>query len=209
MHYSDNQDHYHNISRQEKQKKLQQGSKVIWLTGLPAAGKTTIAVNLEIKLYQKGYITQLLDGDIARSGINSNLGFSCEDRYENIRRIAEVSRLFIGSGIITINSFISPTEEIRTMAKQIIGIEDFIEIYVSAPLEICEKRDPKGLYAKARSGQLKNFTGIQSPFEIPVNANLEIRTDLFSVRESVQQILDFILPKLEYSVETSNIIINQ
>ncbi|MBM3434860.1 MAG: adenylyl-sulfate kinase [Bacteroidetes bacterium] len=209
MHHSNHRNLYPTVCRDEKQKRLGQHSKVIWLTGLPAAGKTTIAINLEKELHKRGFFTQLLDGDIARTGINSDLGFSDEDRYENIRRIAEISRLFIYSGIITINSFISPTEEIRTMAKRIIGNDDFIEIFVNAPLEICESRDPKGLYAKARSGQLKNFTGIQSPFEIPVKAHLEIRTDLFSIQESVQQILDFIIPQLEYTNETSKLLITQ
>jgi adenylylsulfate kinase len=199
----------YSVTREEKQKRLQQSSKVIWLTGLPAAGKTTIAVNLEKTLYENGFITQLLDGDIVRTGISNNLGFSDKDRYENIRRIAEVSRLFIYSGIITINSFISPTEVIRRMAKQIIGSDDFIEIFVNAPLEICEMRDPKGLYAKARRGELKNFTGIHSPFEIPRNAHLEIRTDLFSVQESVQQILNYIIPILEYKDESSKLLITQ
>lgn len=199
----------YSVTREEKQKRLQQSSKVIWLTGLPAAGKTTIAVNLEKTLYENGFITQLLDGDIVRTGISNNLGFSDKDRYENIRRIAEVSRLFIYSGIITINSFISPTEVIRRMAKQIIGSDDFIEIFVNAPLEICEMRDPKGLYAKARRGELKNFTCIHSPFEIPRNAHLEIRTDLFSVQESVQQILNYIIPILEYKGESSKLLITQ
>jgi adenylylsulfate kinase len=188
-------------SREEKEKRLRQRSKAIWLTGLSASGKTTIAINLEKELFARGFMVQILDGDNIRSGISNNLGFSNEDRYENIRRIAEVTRLFIYSGMITINSFISPTEEIREMAKRIIGKENFIEAYINAPLEICEMRDPKGLYARARSGELKEFTGLTSPFEIPENADLEVRTDLQTIEESVQQVMKYLLPLIEYKHE--------
>jgi len=186
------------ITREEKEKRLQQHSIVVWLTGLSAAGKTTIAQALEIELFKIGFITQILDGDISRSGISNNLTFSGEDRFENIRRIAEVSKLFINSGIISINSFISPTKEIRDMSRRIIGENNFIEVYVNAPLEICEMRDPKGLYAKARKGELKDFTGIDSVFESPQNAHIEVHTDQQTVKESVQQILDYILPRIKY-----------
>ena len=138
----------------------------------------------------------LLDGDLVRTGINNNLRFSVEDRKENIRRIAEVSKLFVNCGIVTINCFISPTVEIRTMAKEIIGDDDFLEVFVSAPLEICETRDLKGLYAKARSGEILEFTGISSPFDIPQDAALVLKTDQMSVEETVQRALDFILPKI-------------
>jgi adenylylsulfate kinase len=188
------------VIREDKEKRLQQRSKVIWLTGLSAAGKTSIAQNLEIELFSKGYLTQILDGDVIRSGISSNLTYTCEDRFENIRRIAEVSKLFINSGIISINSFISPTDEIRTMARQIIGEDNFLEVYVNAPLEICEKRDPKGLYAKARRGELKDFTGIDSVFEPPQYAQIEVHTDQQTVEESVRQILDYLLPMIEYKI---------
>jgi len=186
---------YHEIlGRAEKEAFLKQNAKVIWMTGLSGAGKTTLAKHLEEALFRLGYLTQVLDGDNIRSGINNNLGFSDADRFENIRRIAEVSKLFIHCGVITINCFISPTEEIREMARRIIGKDDFIEIYVNAPLVVCEERDVKGLYSKARRGELKEFTGISSPFETPENVDLEIRTDLLSIEESVSRILEFILP---------------
>ncbi|MCD4663698.1 MAG: adenylyl-sulfate kinase [Bacteroidales bacterium] len=185
------------LKRSDKEKLLEQHSKVIWMTGLSGAGKTTVAKYLDEELYKLGYVAQILDGDNIRSGINSNLTFSEEDRYENIRRIAEVSKLFINCGIIIINSFISPTEKIRQMAMNIIGRENFIEVFINAPIEVCEKRDTKGLYAKARRGEIKNFTGIDSPFEIPEDTDIEIRTDLHSIEDSVNQILDYILPQIK------------
>ncbi len=185
------------LKRSDKEKLLKQRSKVIWMTGLSGAGKTTIAKHLDEELYKSGFVAQILDGDNIRSGINNNLTFSEEDRYENIRRIAEVSKLFINCGVIIINSFISPTEKIRQMAMNIIGKENFIEVFVNAPIEVCEKRDTKGLYAKARRGEIKNFTGIDSPFEIPENTDIEIRTDLHSIEDSVKQILDHILPQIK------------
>lgn len=189
------------LKRADKEKLLKQRSKVIWMTGLSGAGKTTIAKHLDEELYKLGFVAQILDGDNIRSGINSNLTFSAEDRYENIRRIAEVSKLFINCGIIIINSFISPTEEIRQMAMNIIGKDNFIEVYVNAPIEVCEERDLKGLYAKARKGEIKNFTGIDSPFELPKGTDIEVRTDLQTVEESVKQILDNILPQIKFNPE--------
>ncbi len=184
------------LSRKEKETLLRQQSKVIWLTGLSGAGKTTLAKHLELELFNRGFLTQILDGDNIRSGINNNLGFSETDRYENIRRIAEVSKLFLDCGVVTINCFISPTEEIRDMARSIIGKEDFIEIFINAPLAVCEKRDVKGLYSKARRGEIRDFTGITSPFEVPENIDLEIRTDLLSVEASVELALKTILPRI-------------
>jgi adenylylsulfate kinase len=186
--------HHEILGREEKEAFLKQRSKVIWFTGLSGSGKTTLAKHLEKELYQRGFLTQILDGDNVRTGINSNLGFSPSDRLENIRRIAEVSKLFLNCGVITINCFISPTEEIRDLACRVIGKADFIEIYVNAPLEICEGRDVKGLYLKARRGEIPEFTGITAPFEIPAKYDLEIRTDLMSIMESVQKILDVVLP---------------
>jgi adenylylsulfate kinase len=158
---------------------------------------------LDEALYSKGYIAQILDGDNIRSGINSNLTFSENDRKENIRRIAEVSKLFMNCGIIIINSFISPTEEIRKMALKIIGQENFIEVFVNAPIEVCEKRDTKGLYAKARKGEIKNFTGIDSPFELPRNADITVRTDIQTIEESVSQILKSVLPLITIDKQES------
>lgn len=187
------------LKRSDKEKLLKQHSKVIWMTGLSGAGKTTIAKHLDEELYKKGFVAQILDGDNIRSGINNNLTFSGEDRYENIRRIAEVSKLFMNCGIIIINSFISPTEEIRKMALEVIGQENFIEVFVNAPLSVCESRDTKGLYAKARKGEIKNFTGIDSPFELPLNADVEVNTDVQTIEESVQQLINYLTPHIEYN----------
>jgi adenylylsulfate kinase len=184
------------LGRKDKEQRLNQKAKVLWMTGLSGSGKTTIGLSLEKELYKRGFVVMLLDGDLVRTGINNNLKFSVEDRKENIRRIAEISKLFVNCGIVTINCFISPTDEIRTMAKTIIGKDDFLEVFVSAPLEICETRDVKGLYTKARKGEILEFTGISSPFDIPSDSDLVLKTDQLSVEESVQCVLDFILPKI-------------
>ncbi len=184
------------VKREDKEKLLKQHAKVIWLTGLSGAGKTTLGATLEQELFKRGFLTQMLDGDNIRSGLNKNLGFGLEDRLENIRRIAEISKLFLNAGVITINCFITPTEAMRQMARDIVGANDYIEIYVNAPLEVCEQRDVKGLYKKARQGLIKNFTGIDSPFEPPKNPDLEIRTDQLTVEQSVQKILEYVLPKI-------------
>lgn len=192
------------LKRDAKEKLLNQKSRVVWMTGLSGAGKTTIAQHFEVALNKRGYLTQVLDGDNIRSGINNNLGFSEEDRYENIRRISEVSKLLMDSGIICINSFISPTNEIRDMAKKIIGEENFIEVFVDAPIEVCEQRDVKGLYEKARRGEIKNFTGIDSPFDIPEDADLVLHTDQLSVDECVEVCLQHILPIIQYNQDTQD-----
>jgi len=186
------------LKREDKEKLLKQHSIVIWITGLSGSGKTTIAKGLEIELHKRGHLTKLLDGDNVRTGINNNLKFSVEDRKENIRRIAEVSKLFMMGGVILINCFISPTKEIRDQAKEIVGEKDFFEIYINTPLEVCEKRDEKGLYAKARAGKIKNFTGIDSPYEEPQNPDVEVKTTEESIEESVQKILDKLLPRIEF-----------
>lgn len=185
------------LSRKEKECLLKQNSKVIWLTGLSGSGKTTIAKIVERKLHESGFLSQLLDGDNIRSGINNNLGFSEEDRFENIRRIAEVSKLFINCGVVTINCFVSPTEEIREQAKRIIGVENFIEVFVDTPLAVCEARDTKGLYAKARRGEVKNFTGISAPFESPIHPNLIVKTENKTVEESANELIEYILPLIQ------------
>jgi len=184
------------ITREDKEKLLNQRAKVIWLTGLSGSGKSTLGIKLEEELHKRGFLTVLLDGDNVRAGLNRNLGFGLEDRLENIRRVAEISKLFLNTGIITINCFITPTKAMRDLAKDIIGREDYIEIYVNAPIEVCEKRDIKGLYKKARQGLIKNFTGIDSPFEPPQNPDLELHTDKLSIEESVQKALDFILTQI-------------
>lgn len=180
------------LTRTEREQRLGQQSKVIWLTGLSGSGKSTIAQQLEQLLFNEGYFPQVLDGDNIRMGISNNLGFSVAEREENIRRIAEVAKLYLHSGIITLASFISPTRAIRAMAEDIIGAEDFIEIYINAPLEVCEQRDVKGLYAKARRGEIKGFTGIDSPYEAPLEPALEIRTDEMSLEDSTRSIYDYL-----------------
>lgn len=184
------------LGRADKEELLKQHGLMIWFTGLSGSGKSTIAIALERELQQRGLLCRILDGDNIRSGINNNLGFSAEDRVENIRRIAEVGKLFVDTGIITLAAFISPNNEIREMAAGIIGKEDFLEIYVSTPLEECERRDVKGLYAKARRGEIKNFTGISAPFEAPTHPALSLDTSKLSLKESVDQLLDLILPKV-------------
>lgn len=189
---------YQMLGREDKERLLKQLAKVFWMTGLSGSGKSTIGTAVEKELYRKGYLTQLLDGDNVRTGINNNLGFSDADRTENIRRIAEVSKLFLNCGVITINTFVSPTNAIRQLAKDIIGSDNFVEIYVNCPMEICETRDVKGLYKKARAGEIKDFTGITAPFEAPANADLEIKTDKEPVETSVKKVLKFVLGKINY-----------
>ena len=180
------------ISREFRENKLGQRSKVIWLTGLSGSGKSTIGLALEKRLFQENFVAQLLDGDNIRSGINKNLGFSEEDRKENIRRIAEIAKLYLSSGIITINSFISPTAETRKIAKEIVGDADFLEIYINAPMATCESRDVKGLYKKARAGEIQGFTGVNQVYEEPENPALELRTDLLGVDEAVDKLFTFL-----------------
>lgn len=182
------------LQRKDKESLLKQKSVVIWMTGLSGSGKSTIAIGLEKKLYELGFLTQVLDGDNIRTGINNNLGFSEEDRTENIRRIAEVSKLFLNCGIIAINSFVSPTVAIRDNAKKIIGAKNFVEVYINTPFDVCEQRDVKGLYKKARAGEIKNFTGLDAPFEAPNNPAVTINTSGQTVEESVNQLLNYILP---------------
>lgn len=185
------------LTRQDKESLLRQHGVMVWFTGLSGSGKSTIAIALERELHKRGLLCRILDGDNIRSGINNNLGFSEADRVENIRRIAEVSKLFIDTGIVIIAAFISPNNDIREMAANIIGKEDFLEIYVSTPLEECERRDVKGLYAKARRGEIKNFTGISAPFEAPVHPALTLDTSLLSLEESVNRLLELVLPRIQ------------
>jgi len=186
------------LGKIDKENLLKQKSVSFWMIGLSGSGKSTLAKALEQVLHEKGRLTMLLDGDNLRTGINNNLGFSEEDRLENIRRAAEAAKLFVQSGVITICSFISPTEKIREMAKSIIG-DDCLEVYINAPLEVCEERDVKGLYKKARNGEIKNFTGIDSPFEAPKNPALEIRTDLKSREECLSDLVDFALEQIKWT----------
>ena len=184
------------LSKEEKEERLKQNAKCIWLTGLSGSGKTTIAIELERKLFDMGYFVQILDGDNIRSGISNNLDFSSSDRFENIRRISEVSKLFVNSGIITINCFVSPTEEIRSEARKIIGKDNFVGIFVNTDIEICEERDTKGLYKKARKGEIKNFTGISSKFEKPDSTFFEIDATK-NIAETLNDLLKIVLPLIE------------
>ncbi|HPD63916.1 MAG TPA: adenylyl-sulfate kinase [Bacteroidia bacterium] len=186
------------VTREEKEKMLNQRAMVFWFTGLSGSGKSTLAKGLERKLFHKGYLTKLLDGDNVRVGLNKDLDFSAESREENIRRVAEVARLFVDCGVITICCFISPTERIREMARQIIGPENFYEIYAKCSIDICEKRDPKGLYKKVREGKIQNFTGIHTEYEEPLNPNFIIRTDNKTVRRSIRQCYREILSLIKY-----------
>lgn len=180
------------LSRSDKEELLGQKGVMLWFTGLSGSGKSTVAIALERELQKRGLLCRILDGDNIRSGINKGLGFTAEDRRENIRRIAEVAKLFVDTGIITIAAFISPSNDLRRMASDIIGAEDFKEVYISTPLEVCEARDVKGLYAKARRGEIKNFTGISAPFEAPKHPALSIDTSKVSLEDSVKQILAFL-----------------
>ena len=189
------------VDYEDRCRVLEQKGLVVWFTGLSGSGKSTIAVEVEKMLNEAGMATYLLDGDNIRPGINNNLGFSEADRVENMRRIAEVSKLFVDTGIVTIAAFISPNNDIREMAANIIGKEDFIEVFVSTPLEECERRDVKGLYAKARKGEIKNFTGISAPFEAPVSPALVLDTSVLSLEESVNELLNLILPKIQKDIK--------
>lgn len=180
------------LSRSDKEQLLGQRGTMLWFTGLSGSGKSTIAIALERELHKRGLLCRILDGDNIRTGINANLGFSAEDRRENIRRVAEVGKLFVDTGIITIAAFVSPTEELRQIAEHIIGEEDFKEIYISTPIAECERRDVKGLYARARRGEVKNFTGISAPFEAPEHPALSLDTSVLSLEESVNKLLQLL-----------------
>jgi len=183
--------HDASVTRENREKLLKQKSKLLWFTGLSGSGKSTIANDLDIRLNESGKATYLLDGDNIRLGINTDLGFSIEDRNENIRRIGEIGKLFVDAGIITIASFISPLKVNREMVRAALG-SDFIEVFVDCPLEECEKRDPKDLYKKARLGVIKEFTGITSPYEKPENPEIVINTKEQTLDQCVDKILDYL-----------------
>ncbi|MBS4176806.1 adenylyl-sulfate kinase [Lederbergia citrea] len=180
------------ITKKDRQQLNGHRSAVLWLTGLSGSGKSTLAVEVEKKLYEKGLRTYVLDGDNIRHGLNNNLGFSPEDRKENIRRIGEVSKLFVDAGIITLASFISPYRDDRQMVREWFNDKEFIEVYVKCDLIICEQRDPKGLYQRARKGEIKEFTGIDAPYEVPEKAEIIIETGKLTIEESVQEILQYL-----------------
>ena len=186
------------MTRSDKERLLGQCGVMVWLTGLSGSGKSTVAMGVERELHKRGILCRILDGDNIRAGINSNLGFSPEDRKENIRRIAEVGRLFVHTGVVTLACFVSPTEEVRKLARNIIGEEDFLEVYVNTPIEECERRDVKGLYARARRGEVKEFTGVSAPFEAPCHPALAIDTSALTLKECVDKVVNLITDKTSH-----------
>jgi adenylylsulfate kinase len=185
------------ITRTDREKLNGHRSLLIWFTGLSGSGKSTLANMVEMELHKRGISTFSLDGDNIRQGINKDLSFAPEDRTENIRRIAEIGHLMVDAGLVTLAAFISPYIVDRENIKNIVGVENFIEIYINTSLKECERRDVKGLYKKAREGEIKNMTGISAPYEAPINPDVEIVTDDQDVETSVQTILDFIIQKLK------------
>ena len=181
------------MTRSDKEQLLGQRGVMVWFTGLSGSGKSTVALGVERELHKRGILCRILDGDNIRSGINKNLGFSADDRKENIRRIAEIGKLFVDTGVVTLSAFISPTNESRHMASEIIGADDFREVYVSTPLEVCEQRDVKGMYARARRGEIKDFTGVSAPYEVPEHPALTLDTSVLTLEESVNKVLELIL----------------
>ena len=184
--------HDHRVTKAERRKLNNHRSCVVWFTGLPSSGKSTIASEVEHQLYNRGIRTYLLDGDNVRHGLNINLGFSPKDREENIRRIGEVAKLFVDAGMITFVAFISPYRKDRERARKLLADGEFIEVYVKCPVEVCEQRDPKGLYQKAKKGEIKEFTGVSAPYEEPLDPEIVLETDRLAVEESVKKILDYL-----------------
>jgi adenylylsulfate kinase len=184
------------VSPEQRQVLLNQKPRLVWFTGLSGSGKSTLAVQLEAQLYSAGFKTYLLDGDNIRSGLNKDLTFTDDGRVENIRRIGEVSKLFLDAGIVVLSAFISPFHADREQVKNIVGPDNFIEVFVNAPIEVCEQRDVKGLYKKARAGEVKNFTGIDSPYEAPEHPDVVIHTDKNTIEESLRILLDVVTPEI-------------
>lgn len=188
------------VSTRERHQLMNQRPMLIWFTGLSGSGKSTLAVQLEAALHARGFKTYLLDGDNIRSGLNKDLSFTDEARVENIRRISEVCKLFLDAGVVLLSAFISPFQADREQVKGIVGEDNYFEVFVDAPLEVCEQRDVKGLYKKARSGEVKNFTGISSPYERPMRPDVVIATDKMSVEESLAVLMKEIVPKISYKL---------
>lgn len=185
--------HTHHVTKERREELLNQKPCILWFTGLSASGKSTLANAVEWELFKRGRKTYLLDGDNVRHGLNKDLGFTELDRIENIRRIGEVSKLFVDSGLITLTAFISPFKSDRQIARSLVKYDEFIEVFVDTPLEVCEQRDPKGLYKKARDGAIKNFTGIDSPYERPENPEIHILTNEKTIQECVDQVLHHLI----------------
>lgn len=184
------------VSKPQREQLLNQQARLIWFTGLSGSGKSTLAVQLEAQLHDLGYKTYLLDGDNIRAGLNQDLSFTDEGRIENIRRIGEVSKLMLDAGIVVLSAFISPFQADREQVRTIVGDENYIEVFVDAPIEVCEQRDVKGLYKKARAGEVKNFTGIDSPYEPPANPHVVIPTGTLTVDASVGRLMEVVVPKI-------------
>ncbi|WP_457640372.1 adenylyl-sulfate kinase [Persephonella sp.] len=184
--------HKGNIKKEDRQRQKGHKSAILWFTGLSGSGKSTLAHAVEEKLFEMSVHTYVLDGDNIRTGLNKDLGFSAEDREENIRRIGEVAKLFVDAGIITLTAFISPYRKDRDLVRNLVEKGEFIEIYVKCPLEVCEQRDVKGLYKKARAGIIKNFTGIDDPYEEPEDPEIVVETDKETIEESVNKIISFL-----------------
>lgn len=187
------------IRRNRRRFLIRQKPKIIWFTGLSGSGKTTLVEALNKVILSKGYFTKVFDGDVIRKGLNKDLGFSMEDRKENIRRIAEVGRMFLDSGLVVLCGFITPTKEMRDLAREIVGPDRFVEVYVNCPIEICELRDVKGLYKKYREGKIKNFTGFDSVYEPPENPDIEVRTDLWDIQKCTRYLSRRVLKKIKFS----------
>ena len=184
------------ISAAQRQDMLQQEPRLIWLTGLSGSGKSTLALRLEHYLFHKGYKVYLLDGDNMRCGLNSDLGFSAEDRRQNVRRVSEVAKLMLDAGLVVIGAFISPYAEERELARKTVGADRFTEVYINCPLSVCEQRDTKGLYAKARKGLIPDFTGVSAPYEVPAAPDVEVKTAEESVEASLHKLVSFVEPRL-------------
>lgn len=187
--------HKAQITKHDRHRLNGHKSAILWFTGFSGAGKSSLSIAVEKELHKRGIRTYVLDGDNVRHGLNNNLGFSPEDRTENIRRIGEVSKLFVDAGVMTLTAFISPYRDDRNMVREMVEDGEFLEIYVKCSLEECEKRDPKGLYKKARNGEIKGFTGIDAPYEAPVSPELVVETDKETLRESVAAVLNFLQEK--------------
>jgi adenylylsulfate kinase len=189
------------VSKEQRERLLNQRAVLIWFTGLSGSGKSTLAVQLEAQLSDLGFKTYLLDGDNIRAGLNKDLSFTDEGRVENIRRIGEVAKLLLDAGVVVLSAFISPFNADRQQVKEIVGANNYVEVFVDAPLELCEQRDVKGLYKKARAGEVKNFTGIDSPYEAPANADVVLNTGELSVEESIKRLMNFVVPKIQFTTE--------
>ena len=189
--------HQHAVSKEDRERQNGHKGHVLWFTGLSGSGKSTVASALERELHQRGIRTYILDGDNVRTGLNSDLDFSATSREENIRRIAHVSGLMKDAGLVVLSAFVSPYQKDRDFVREVAG-DDFSEVFISAPLEVCEQRDVKGLYAKARAGEISNFTGISAPFEAPTNPELDVPTHTMSIEEAAMMVVDYIVTRIKF-----------